>query len=524
MLYGCRMSSPGTSSSFARALGHLAQPRSRCLVAEVALFVFAIWAHVALIAKLPKGLYIDELSIGYNAFLIATHGHDEFGVRWPLYFKAFGEYKNPLYVYLMSLVFKLLGYSVWTTRFTSFLCWFLGTCGFYALGRRLWQDGIVRAFLLLSLSFTPWIFALSRVCFELIVLYPVLGLYLYATYRGFEDRSRVWAAIAGAALGLSVYAYTTFRLLAPLHVLATVLCYFERKYWRQALIFAASAAVVAIPFAVYLITDQANLTGRFQGISYLGKDTLSWADKGLLFGERYLGYFELEFLTQHGDSNRRHHAGGGGQLFIATVAAAIVALIAHFDARTLWRDRFLRLLVFGALLSPVAAALTEDRQHSLRSLSLAFYAILISAYGVQWLRGRHSRIWSTVVVLVLAVNSFSYLRHYVTTFPDESIAAFNSYGFFEAFKRATKAARASHGRVVVTKDSPYPESVPAYYAPMMGDPKPSFVMGEREDMKRGDVLVFRDPDKKFPELHVGVPKKSIYAWQRYAQRDMKPRD
>jgi len=31
--------------------------------------------------------------------------HDEFDVAWPLFFRAFGEYKNPVYIYLLAGVF-----------------------------------------------------------------------------------------------------------------------------------------------------------------------------------------------------------------------------------------------------------------------------------------------------------------------------------------------------------------------------------------------------------------------------------
>src|SRR5215471_19966073 len=57
----------------------------------------------------PPGFYADESSIAYNAYLISTSGADEHGSRWPVYFAAFGEYKNPVYIYLLALLFKITG-------------------------------------------------------------------------------------------------------------------------------------------------------------------------------------------------------------------------------------------------------------------------------------------------------------------------------------------------------------------------------------------------------------------------------
>ena len=42
----------------------------------------------------PAGFFCDEASIGYNAYSILTTGKDEWGQPWPLFFRAFGEYKK----------------------------------------------------------------------------------------------------------------------------------------------------------------------------------------------------------------------------------------------------------------------------------------------------------------------------------------------------------------------------------------------------------------------------------------------
>ena len=64
----------------------------------------------------PAGFYIDESSIAYNAHLVAQSGQDEHGQAWPLYFRAFGDYKNPVYVYLLAGVFRVTGPSIRVAR------------------------------------------------------------------------------------------------------------------------------------------------------------------------------------------------------------------------------------------------------------------------------------------------------------------------------------------------------------------------------------------------------------------------
>jgi predicted membrane-bound mannosyltransferase len=105
-----------------------------------AIVVAAIIAHVHGLATLPRGFYVDESSIAYNAYQIAQTGRDEHGVAWPLYFKAFGEYKNPLYIYALALFYRLVGYSELTTRLLSAGCWLAGAAVTYRLGHRLFTE------------------------------------------------------------------------------------------------------------------------------------------------------------------------------------------------------------------------------------------------------------------------------------------------------------------------------------------------------------------------------------------------
>ena len=94
----------------------------------------AIYAHA--LTTNPAGFYIDESSIAYNAHLIAQTGHDEHGEFWPLYFRAFGDYKNPVYIYLLAGVFRVTGPSI---LFARLLSAFLGFAGAILTGLLAWR-------------------------------------------------------------------------------------------------------------------------------------------------------------------------------------------------------------------------------------------------------------------------------------------------------------------------------------------------------------------------------------------------
>jgi hypothetical protein len=446
--------------------------------------IVGCFCHFFRIDELPMGFYVDESSIGYNAHLISQTGADEHGARWPLFFEAFGEYKNPLYIYLLAGMYRIFGYSEWTTRALSACCWLLGSCLLYALTLRLFADKTTRLYVALSLAFTPWLFALSRVSFELISLYPLLALHLLALHRGFEESSPRWALVSGMAIALCVYAYTTFRLLAPLYAILALLCCFAPQHRRLRFPFALGAAVSASPFAVYTLHHMDNLAGRFDSLTYVSDPALPGFSKAAIFLTNYMDYFSPSFLALSGDPNLRHHTGYGGELLIPTVLLLCVALAA---LRNDWRSPFRLYLVGGLLLAPVAAALTTDAHHSLRAFSLVVFAIILSAYAFRTL----TLVVARSAVALTAACALLYVINYFAFYPPASAIAFESYGFKHTLNEALVHTR---GRVILSDEGNVPYINLLFFGSLSGTRIP-LLCGSRRDARPGDVYIFYDPGR-----------------------------
>ena len=439
--------------------------------------------HYFHIAQLPMGFSTDESSIGYNAHLISQAGADEHGERWPVFFKAFGEYKNPLYIYMLAGFYRLLGYSTWTTRALSATCWLAGTVIVYALGRRLFAKPIVHIYLILSLSFTPWIFSVSRISFELITLFPLLALHLLALYRGFEESSSKWALLSGLSLSLCLYAYTTFRLLAFISAAAVFVCYSAPQFRRVQIRFVVGFAVGAILFVFYAFLHHDNLTTRFNFLTYVYDPTIAGFVKISMFAARYVGYFDPEFLAFSGDDNRRHHTGLGGELLLTTAALLLVALVTFGRHRP---RRFYAYLVAGVLISPIAASLTFDAHHSLRAFSMVVYAILLSAFGINALGPKAAR----VSVVLTAVCASLYIAHYFFVYPAMSALAFGNFDFEGSLREALSH---SPSRVVLLTHEEFQYINLRFFGSLVGTRVP-LVIGSREDLRAGDVAISHDPE------------------------------
>lgn len=163
----------------------------------------------------PPGFYIDESSIAYNALTIAQSGRDEWGVRWPLYFRAFGEYKNPVYIYLLAGVFRVVHPSnLVARRFSALLGYaaaaLIGLLAF-AISRRRWIGWTIFVLALV----TPQLFEISRLVFEVALFPLVIALFLYFAHVASSACSfspaRRWSSCCASAIAGGSSSWSCWR-------------------------------------------------------------------------------------------------------------------------------------------------------------------------------------------------------------------------------------------------------------------------------------------------------------------------
>src|SRR3989344_292895 len=121
----------------------------------------------------PPGLFVDEVSNGYNAYSIIKTGRDEYGNFMPLTFKAFGDYNLALSVYILVPSIAVFGLNEFAVRFPSALLGTLTVLLTYFLTKQLFKSGssfiahhssqknvaLVAAFFL---AISPWHLQFSR--------------------------------------------------------------------------------------------------------------------------------------------------------------------------------------------------------------------------------------------------------------------------------------------------------------------------------------------------------------------------
>lgn len=439
-----------------------------------------LFCHLWMLGSLPQGLYVDESSIGLNAASIATNLTDEHGKYLPVYFEAFGEYKNPLYIYTASLLFKVFGVNDFILRFTSFIFYTIFATGLIVLVKQIFpQNKTILGYSIVVAGFLPWIFTLSRISFEVISQPAVMIWALYFFIRAYvksnqQTNPRLWASMTGIVTGLSVYSYSTSRLLSFAFIAFIFILYTHRQYWKRHGYLLVGAALSLIPYAFFSLVHSGALTHRFSLLTYVFNTQLSLFDKVAIFLSNYFSYFDLNFLLFSGDPNTRHHTGYGGEIFISVYILFLLGIAALSAKLTQAnsKKKFILFLFLNLASAPVAAALTEPN-HSLRSVMLGVYIIIFSTFGLallQQIRLHYLRYLSIITILtLLIVESGLYLHDYFNHYPVVSVVAFESYDFKHDLARAI--AHNPHD-IVVSSQANQPYAHLEYYAYQIPIPTP----------------------------------------------------
>lgn len=426
-----------TRSARARAL--LAQPWTLTFAAVSVLIVVL---HLADLNGSPPGLYNDEASIGYNAWAVAHYGVDEHGAHLPLFFQAFGEYKNPVYIYLLApftLVFPLTAYVV---RLPAALFGLLICAAAAMAAWHLTRSRRVTLLVLITAAIEPWTVQESRLGFEVISQVALLMVVIWFLVRADREDSPRWFGSCGVALALSVIAYSTGRLVGAMVMVIVAICYLTpaRRRVRSWAWMLVPMIGVYVSLLVYNSRNPGALTARFGSIS-IGWDNPGFATLVGRFVANYVTYWGVPFLATHGDGNPRHNPGFGGMLLVSTLPAIILG--AAICIRRFRDDTLCRILVLGALAAPLPAAITaEATPHSLRAASMLPFLLAFSIFGwqalVRALSARH--VAALALAAAVAVESGAFFYDLYVEYPGRALGWFDA-GQGDAIAAAARLAQ-----------------------------------------------------------------------------------
>ena len=393
----------------------------RGLLVSALLLVFGGAIYFAGVPHHPPGFSIDESSIAYNAYTISQTGRDEYGHQDPLFFQAFGEYKNPTFIYLLATIFRVTGPSITVARLLSATLGLLCSCLLGILAWRITDRLTVVVIVAISSLLTPWLYESSRLVFEVAIYPSLIALFLLALWRASTRETWKTTDILALAstLALLTYSYSIGRLLAPL--LAAGLAFFiTRLRWQGVVKTWAVYSLTLVPLFVFFRRHPEAVTGRFSLLTYITPQS-SLADNARQFIWHYIANINPWRWLFTGESNVRDHVSGTGPLLAATVLLGLGGLVLLW--RNHRRDAWWQFILYGLVVSVVPASLTRNEFPQLRLISFPVFFLVLTLPAISWLlsempKRRVKRVILAAAVLLIMVQGayFQFLFH--KTSPD----------------------------------------------------------------------------------------------------------
>ena len=401
--------------------------RIEMLLLAVSLLVCVV--YFASVSHNSPGFFVDEASIAYNAHTISQSGADEYGQTFPLYFRAFGEYKNPVYIYLLAALFRFTGPSVFVARLLSAVAGLIAGLLLGLLASRITQRRWAGLLVFVVVLLTPWIFEISRLVFEVSVFPALLSGFLLLLYEASRRQEWSWriAVGLGLLLGLMTYTYSIGRLLAPLFALGLAF-FFTRRRWRGVVLTWVVFGVTLLPLANFTLRNPGALNERFKFVTYV-KPGDTDTQIAVRFVQNYVGSFSPRSWLSNGDPEPRHHLPGMGSLLVGMVILAALGLVLILLRHK--REAWWRFIAYGIAVSPIPASLTLDHFHTLRLIALPIFLFVLIMPAIEFLSletgpragARHTLL--AVLVLIMLVQGGIFQREFHLASARED--AFDSY-------------------------------------------------------------------------------------------------
>lgn len=446
----------------------------------------------------PASLNWDEVSHGYNAYSILVSGKDEWGNKFPTIFRAYGDYKLPVYIYLTAISEFVFGLTPFAVRFTSALAGTITVIFTYLLviemGRGISisklksREKFTSLFAALFVAISPWTLHLSRGAFEanLALTFIVIGTYFF--YRSFH--SIKYFVISTIFFGLSVWTYNSARIFTPIFFVLLITVNFSRLknelITRKNVCF-ISVSIIAlffVPMFYQLLSPVGS--ARYDKVSILNEGGINKIvdlrvnselppiiarvlyNKVTYFASEfvrnYSSHVSPEYLYFKGGSQYQFSVPNFGLLYLVNAIFLLIGIIILGKDIYNNRNKISTILIVWFLIGPIASSITRESPHVLRSITMLVSPMIITAVGfsfVYYSIDKYRKLILLTYLIVLSLFLGKYLEKYTTVYRNNYSWSFQ-YGYKEVSEYVGKNYNL-YDKFIITKKYGEPHEFILFY-------------------------------------------------------------
>lgn len=397
-----------------------------------AIVFLAAILRVYKLGSVAPGISWDEAAVGYNAYTIFHWGRDEWGRLLPLTFKSFEDFKNPVHVYMTVPFVGFFGLNEFTTRIPSALFGVLNVVVVYFLARKVFKSETVGLFSALTLAISPFNIQFSRFNHELnfAVFFFSLGVLIFL--HSLEGRKKL-LPLAFLSLGVDLFTYQSAKVVTPFLVILLIifnikkLAKFKEYFYFGLTIY---LLLLSIQFFKPELLGGARLKQNLMSeqeitSTYLYKKTNN-LNLGFVnvFYDRYITYFQKQFLFVSGDPIPRHSAQVVGTFYKIESLFLIIGVISLLYGIIIKRKWIYFFILMWGLIAPVPAAVSSGFTHAARSMFMTISWHMVIGLGITSIINLLKKQLLQVAVVLIIISLYllglkTYVTYYYGTFTKE---------------------------------------------------------------------------------------------------------
>lgn len=400
----------------------------------------SIFLRIYKISEIPPGVNQDEASIGYTTYSLLKTGNDEYGKYFPVSFQSFGDWKLPLYQYVVVPSVSAFGLNEFAVRLPSVLVG-IATVGLvFFLVLEIFKNYQLAFLSMFLLSISPWHLHLSRVESEanMAVFFTTLAVLLFLK----AIKGRHYLLVPSLIFfALTYYTY------AGNYIFTTLLLFGLFVLYRS-LLPKTKPTLIAL-FCFFLLSGfifsqtifSANKT-KLSGINIFGDPSVIHAKieiprnqhldpqslfarmfhNRVLFGmerfaQNYLSSFSPEFLFVKGGENKAHNIENFGNMYLVEAPFLFLGIMYLLFNK---KKREEKLVLLWLFIAPIASSITKDAPHSNRMFAIFPILPLVVAMGILYVLpffSKYKKIAIGILSILFAINFGVYMDRYYVHFP-----------------------------------------------------------------------------------------------------------
>ena len=394
------------------------------------LFLCFLLMHGLLLSSIPHGICVDEAAAAYDGWCLENLGTDREGTPNPIYLRNFGGGQSVSYAFLLSLLFRITGVSLFSIRMPIFIAMIIfAIYGLKLVQLAAFDSRLPEYCFLAGISFMPVFVVMFRVGLDCNLMLAASTAFLYHLIKAITTDKTLHYIFAGVWGGLTLYTYILSHLVLPTFLLLTIiyLLVIRKFHFRKWIYAAIPLGILATPLIGFHIVNILKLPDTKFGPFTLTR-VWSYSERANEMSFSFI-LSNLKFVLRDiflFDQHRFNTVTRFFNLYLPTIiffAIGIVLVVRKFVSNIKTKEVSLSSIVLLWFVAEfMLGCITSDL--STYKVNAIFFAVLyIAIEGLYFLYQHKQRIIRYVlyfVALFYLVRSVQFTYYYFAEYPEDT--------------------------------------------------------------------------------------------------------